>query len=96
VVKKRDAGSRSPDPVMVTLSGYAGRPPATRAALRSAERTFRRGLSRRSVVAPTRIASTFARTASTRSKSAASESNSGSGPLSSMWPSTDIAAESST
>ena len=77
-------GSRSPLPVTVTLSGYSGSPRATRAARRSSELTSSRGLSRRMVEAPMRMASLAARTASTRSKSSALESRRRSPLVSSM------------
>ena len=48
-------------------------PPAIRRAWRSGERTSKRGLSARTVAAPTRMASQLARRASTRSRSAAPE-----------------------
>ena len=70
VVKKSAHGSNSTRSVMVTLIGDGGSPRAVRASRRSLERTSSRGLSVRTVFAPTRIASQEARTASTRSKSA--------------------------
>jgi hypothetical protein len=70
VVKKSACASSSARQVTVTFIGDGASPRAVRSSRRSCERTTSRGLSFRTVVAPTRIASHEARTASTRSKSA--------------------------
>jgi hypothetical protein len=62
--------------VTVTFIGDGGSPRATRSSRRAAERTSSRGLSFRTVAAPTMIASQLARTLSTRSKSASLDSGS--------------------
>ena len=59
---------------MVIFIGDGASPRATRSRRRSDERTSSRGLSVRTVFAPTSIASQLARTASTRSKSASLDS----------------------
>jgi riboflavin biosynthesis pyrimidine reductase len=74
--KNAAAQSSSAWRVTVTFTGDGGRPRATRAARRSDERTSNRGSSLRIVIAPTRIASLAARSASTRSKSASFDSRS--------------------
>jgi hypothetical protein len=89
-------GSSWPEGEITARSGDAGLPPATRSSRRSADRTSSRGSSARTVPAPTTIASTLARTASTRSKSAAFDSISRSGETSSRKPSMLIAAETIT
>ena len=82
--------------VIATLIGDGGAPRATRSARRAAERTSRRGSSAAIVAAPTRIASAAARSASTRSRSSAFDRISRSGVASSMWPSSEVATDSST
>ncbi len=77
------SASRWPEAVTVTFSGYSDRPSESRLTRRSSELTSSLGLSFRMVVAPIRIASQEARTSSTRSKSSALESSSGSGLASS-------------
>src|SRR5213079_1359194 len=59
-------GSNSTRSVTVTLFGVGGRPRAVRSSRRAFERTSSRGLSFRTVVAPTRIASQEARSLWTR------------------------------
>jgi len=76
VVKKSARASSSARRVTVTFIGDGASPRAVRASLRARERTSSRGLSIRTVAAPTRIASQEARTASTRSKSASFDSSS--------------------
>jgi hypothetical protein len=89
-VKKLAFASSLPHPVTVTLVGDGGSPRATRCARRSPERTSSRGLSFRTVAAPTSIASHDARTASTRSKSASFESGSRLTVALSRYPSMDM------
>ena len=62
--------------VTVTLRGEHPSPRASRCRRRAPSRTTSRGLSLRTVRAPTRIASHSARTASTRSRSSGLESSS--------------------
>ena len=64
----------SPIKVTVTFIGDGASPRAVRSSRRAWERTISLGLSFRTVVAPTRMASHEARTASTRSKSASFDS----------------------
>ena len=78
--------------VIVTLTGFGASPAATRASRRARERTSSRGLSLRTVVAPTRIASHDARTASTRSRSASLDRTSRRSEASSRKPSIDMLA----
>ena len=75
VVKKSAHASSSTRSVTVTLIGDGASPRAVRSSRRACERTSSRGLSFRTVAAPTRIASQEARTASTRSKSASLDSS---------------------
>jgi hypothetical protein len=75
VVKKAARASSSARRVTVTLIGDGASPRAVRSSRRACERTSSRGLSVRTVAAPTRIASQEARTASTRSKSASLDSS---------------------
>jgi hypothetical protein len=70
VVKKFERASRSARPVTVIFIGDGVSPRALRSSRRACERTSSRGLSVRTVTAPTMIASHEARTSSTRSKSA--------------------------
>jgi hypothetical protein len=74
VVKKFEPASRSPRSVTVIFIGDGASPSAVRRSRRACERTSSRGLSVRTVTAPTMIASQDARTSSTRSKSASLES----------------------
>ena len=60
----------------ITFAGDGGSPRDARRSRSRCERTRSRGLSIRTVAAPTRIASQDARTASTRSKSSPLESSS--------------------
>ena len=78
----------------MTFIGDGASPRAVRSSRRACERTTSRGLSFRTVVAPTRIASHEARTASTRSKSASFESNRRDAALA-MYPSIETLQESS-
>ena len=74
VVKKFERASRSTRSVTVIFIGDGARPRAVRRSRRTGERTSSRGLSVRTVAAPTMIASQEARSSSTRSKSASLES----------------------
>ena len=74
-VKKSAHASSSTRSVTVTFIGDGASPRAVRSSRRVCERTSSRGLSLRTVAAPTRIASQAARTASTRSKSASLDSS---------------------
>ena len=70
------AGSSWRCPVTVTFDGRRRQPAGTRSLAARPARTTSRGLSLRTVAAPTRIASQPARTSSTRSRSASLESTS--------------------
>src|SRR5918998_987299 len=73
-VKKFEWASRSTRSLTVIFIGEEGSPRAVRSSRRARERTSSRGLSVRTVTAPTMIASQEARTSSTRSKSASLDS----------------------
>jgi hypothetical protein len=73
-VKKFERASRSTLSDTVIFIGDDGSPRAVRSSRRASERTSSRGLSVRTVTAPTMIASHEARTSSTRSKSASFDS----------------------
>jgi len=77
--------------VIVTRNGCSVSPRAVRAATRSGERTSSRGLSARIVPAPTRMASTDARSSSTSSRSCGPDRMSRRGEQSSRQPSTEMA-----
>ena len=74
VVKKFERASRFTRSVTVIFIGDDASPRAVRSSRRACDRTSSRGLSVRTVAAPTMIASQDARTPSTRSKSAALDS----------------------
>ena len=79
----------SPTKVTVTLIGEGARPRAARSSRRAGDRTSSLGLSTLTVVAPIRMASQDARTASTRSKSASFDSSRREWALP-MYPSIDM------
>ena len=90
-VKNAAFGSRSPVAVTVTFHGERARPSVSRRPWRATLRTSSRGLSRRTVRAPTRMASLRARTSSTRSKSASFERVSRGELAVSRYPSSEMA-----